>query len=145
MMVSNSEQLRQLFLYLGFGGVLGVFGAAVRAWRHLTASRPWQIFLQDTLFCILATGALFLFSLPLSGGLFRVAFLFTVAVGYACVRPLADRIFHLITSTIRLIFDIVIITARPPLRFVKKTAKKVTIFSKKHLHCNRPVLYNHKE
>ena len=155
--LANSWQLYCLFLSCGFGFWLGLlyelFGLCRRAAIHKTAAVLW-----DVAFCLLAAVLLFLFALPVSGGVLRWYIWLGAVVGFAAfhvtlgrfvksVAAAIDRgarwLFHVLSRILQVLFRPIRSLLRMIWRRAQKMWKNIEKFFKKHLKPRRRMVYNH--
>ena len=146
MMHSSAEQLRQIFVFLGFGSLVGI----AAAWRtilatHRKPSAPRR-FAGDCLFCIVTLLLLFLVSLAVSAGELRavtVGFVLTGgSLSFYLFRPVFKQIFRASQALRRLVFRLFSPIGQMLCKIFSFFCKKIGFFCKKGLRYKYVMMYN---
>lgn len=160
-MISSSEQLRGLFLSVGFGFLLGVVYDVFRIIRLLITSKKTGVYIQDILYIIFCAFTSFIFILTVTGGNLRFYILlgcltgwlvyyfsfgvFAMRVGDAAVRGirrLFGFVFRIIFSPFKLIFNAIKSVSRKSGKFFGKKLRFFKKFFKILLQPVRTLIYN---
>ena len=95
---TNAEQAWRLLSSAGFGFLLGVYYELFRFGRRLFAVKTVGTFVLDTLWCVTAAFATFLFDLVLSGGQLRGYLFLGCAVGFAAYSVTVGQLVSRVTG-----------------------------------------------
>lgn len=149
MILSNQDQLYQLFCCLGFGAVLSVYHDIFRLMRFFKPVSPIVLFIHDIIFCLTSAVGFFLFTLALSGGEAHLPMTAAVAVGFAASHTTVGRwlmrsaaCFRRAAVAVNRCFAVA--TAKIG-GFGRFLSKKVAVFFKKSLRSLYRMVYNQKQ
>ena len=84
--ITLSEQMCQVFFFLGMGFILGLYYDVFRVFRLYLEPPKYFIFILDLLYFVTASIATFLFSLAISDGVINVYFFAALAIGFLTYR-----------------------------------------------------------
>lgn len=156
----NEQQLYCLFLFGGFGFLLGIYYDGFRVWRVLCGTPKHRTLWQDMAFMLTAAPAFFLLSLALTGGAMRWYLFGGTLLGFAAYRAtvgrvlvravvrlrrvlgrVGRRVWRVLTAPLRWLLSLL----RVPLAFLGRTLKKIghkfVGFFKKLLQFCHSILY----
>ncbi len=145
MVLSNQDQLFQLFYCLGFGALLSVYYDIFRLIRVFKPKSPVRLLCHDIVFCVTSAVGFFLFTLALNGGEAHLPMTAAVAVGFAASHTTVGQLIMRCAAYFCLIERYIRDTNAKIGRFARILSKKVSVFFKKSLHCLYKIVYNQKQ